>query len=90
LLDLVDHETQRITAALLIRRGRLVTLLSVPDRAAFADRRVTAWRVSLALASTIRPVISDVLSLEHAEIAHQRLRDGGVQGKLLLRVANSE
>lgn len=102
-LDLVDHETQRITAALLARHGRLVTLLSVPDRAAFVDRRVTAWRVdmhpdrkdlekllSFAAARILRPAIADVLPLVHAETAHQRLRDGGVQGKLLLRVADTD
>lgn len=100
LLDLVDHKTQPDSAEFLARRGRLVTLLSIVDADAYADRRVTAWRVDmhpdrkalerlldLVAAGALRPVIADLLPLAQADAAHALLRAGGVQGKLVLRAS---
>lgn len=100
LLDLVDHETQPDSAAFLARRGRMVTLLSVVDHGAYADRRITAWRVDmhpdkealegllgLAARGALRPVIADLLPLAQGEAAHALLRAGSIQGKLVLQVS---
>lgn len=99
-LDLADASPQQQNAAFLKRRGRLVTLLTVPDRVAHSDRRITAWRVDmspdrkalekllgLAASGALRSVVADVLPLAQAEAAHRLLRSGGVQGKILLQVA---
>lgn len=100
LLDPMEHSTQPGRAAFLARRGRLVTLLFVMDHSAYADRRITAWRVDmysdkkaldtllgLVAHGTLRPVIAGVLPLAQAEAAHALLRAGGVQGKLVLQVS---
>ncbi len=100
LLDLVDHNTQHASAAFLARRGRLVTLLSVVDHGAYVDRRITAWRVDMhpdgktletlldfVASGVLRPVIAGVLPLAQAAAAHDLLRAGGVQGKLVLQVS---
>lgn len=100
LLDLVDHKLRPDSTAFMARRGRVVTLLSVVDRDAYADRRVTAWRVDmrpdrkalqdllgLVAHGALRPVVADLLPLAKGEIAHALLRGGGVQGKLVLRVS---
>ncbi len=99
LLDLVDHDTQPDSAAMLARRGRMVTLISVVNHVTLTDRRITAWKVdmrpdrtvlrdlmTLASQGKLLPVIAAILPLAEAGGAHALLRQGGVQGKLILRV----
>ncbi len=77
-----------------------MTLLSVVDHGAYVNRRITAWRMDmcpdgkvlemllgLMAHGALQPIIAGVLPLDQAETAHALLRDGGVQGKLVLQVS---
>lgn len=96
-LDLVDRETQQLSATLFRPLGRLVTLLSVTEPALFRSHRVAAWNVQvrpdpdrlvklirMVASGDLRCVVAGVMPLQKAAQAHQRLEDGGVRGKLVL------
>ena len=98
-LDLIAGETQDRSWSVLRRGGALVSTLSEPSAERARERGVRGLRymvrpsgeqlneiARLINAGKVRPVVAETFPLDQAAAAQRRLEQGGVRGKIVLRV----
>ena len=101
-LDLVGGEVTERSWAVLKPGGRLISALKTPSKIqsdetgrfgssfmTVSDRGHLAHIVDMIDSGKVRVVISEVFALKDVPVAQDRLRRGGVRGKILIEIASA-